>query len=1652
MMHSVLRTAPARRLAALAWACGLLCASAAESVAPDAAAGGGVYERLYAEFAGHPHRRIGSPELDAGFRALEAELRAAGLAPRYQTFRSLVRQTDRCLLTLDGVPVEGVLMLDHGIASWVLDEPLEGPLHFVGNGSIEALSGVDLRGAVVVIDATARGATVPEAFMHGAAAVILVGDETLDPWRAVRLYGFTATLVPSVYIDRGDAERAGLLRADGRQTARIDAHSVLVDTEGRNLWVELPATEAWQGELNVEEVVMLSATLDTYGMTPDRSPDLRRAANAALLAEVLAGLAEQPRRRTVVGVFLGSSYAAVEGARYLYHAVDMADKAANSEDLSVRQERLNIELADADAMLAAAGRDDVVEAADSDTRRIAQRLRRVLMAHVNRQRHPIAEINRARASLRAERDAADDPPAAERRAGIEVRLQELDARLERELRQRRRWNDLLGQLALRKLNTADPDAVRTFHEIRDEVVAAVVRRRAEVEQALRHNASSQSLSAVFENRAVVGHFDFDFARSDRPWMLSMLNAYGVFRAAPIDTGSYLPHLTRIGEIHADAAAALAGDAPLFRPALTPFYKPFSLSVPNQRQTPSVVGTALGIAGFQLMTVGDALVHDGLPYAVDHDLRALAPQLGALCLGLANDERLSLRRVFTRERMEERFLYLRGRSRDPRDVSGVSFQNFARESSDPEGVAHNAIAVFTGFMTSGATLGQSLHPWARIESHGHIYLPMVSRVVATRAWRARIFGFGYDDRNRLERVATEQGARGVSSAPIPLFHAHGGLCFSFGFAPDPIGGELYRPRTLMARDDAPHRNAANVRFGWHGEEFFADRADPIKRIGGHGELVLGSTAAVPTGEGVPIASNALLRFNGIAQGAYDYWRLNDLRLRVLRQRNIIHDDLEALHADSREHLDEAEEARSRRDWSLARAHDIFATSLANRVYAPLRNVTEDLVQAVVVLLLLNIPFAFAMERLLCGFTSIYRQVAGFVGFFLGTFFILFMTHPAFALAGAPVIIFLAFVIILLASLTVAIVMSKIKQEIRAIQGLASTVHGVESDSSTSMAAVLIGISGMRNRPLKTFLTAVTVVLLTFTILVFASFTSRQGVVETYLGRGQGADRIELHRFSFLDISEQLVRGIEALHAEDFHVFRRGGVFRNPTRGTETGVTPLTPERVLYLPRTGRTGAVGALMGIDPGEFSRNRDLARVAPGLVDARGAAPPLFLPPLLAEVLEAEVGDRVLLNGQAMTYAGPTDSGALQNLTTIDDFRITPPDFAATIRNTGRTGAEGMGAGMLEEMDIGSFEWFAPDDVAIARMADLDHLFADNNYVNFMTLYPRHAAVDLEAAARDLSPVFHGAVHVKSSEGARRMFFTRAVEGSGLSDVVVPLLLGGLIIFSSLMGSIVDREREIFTYSALGLAPPDVGALFFAESAVYSVIGGMGGYLVSQVVARVLTGLGSLGVLTPPEMNFSSLNSVLTILIVMLVVMLSTIYPAIKAGRSANPGVARRWKMPAPAGDHLRFVFPFTVSELDFAGILSFIREHFENHADATLGSFAANEVRLFRIPGGKGSADAVGIEANVSLAPFDLGIFQRFRMYSSEFEIKGIDEVVVELQRIGGTPSAWIRSNRGFADELRRQFLLWRSLPIATIEHYRAETVKALGGGPDASSGAPS
>ena len=82
--------------------------------------------------------------------------------------------------------------------------------------------------------------------------------------------------------------------------------------------------------------------------------------------------------------------------------------------------------------------------------------------------------------------------------------------------------------------------------------------------------------------------------------------------------------------------------------------------------------------------------------------------------------------------------------------------------------------------------------------------------------------------------------------------------------------------------------------------------------------------------------------------------------------------------------EAQNSREAGNLNLARAHEIFGYTLGIRAYRPLKSTIGDLVSSVLILLILTIPFAFSLERLLIGSTNIYKQLTCVMIFFILTF--------------------------------------------------------------------------------------------------------------------------------------------------------------------------------------------------------------------------------------------------------------------------------------------------------------------------------------------------------------------------------------------------------------------------------------------------------------------------------------------------------------------------------------------------------------------------------------------------------------------------------------------------------------------------------------------
>lgn len=1164
------------------------------------------------------------------------------------------------------------------------------------------------------------------------------------------------------------------------------------------------------------------------------------------------------------------------------------------------------------------------------------------------------------------------------------------------------------------------------------------KRQNELDMSINMAADWNNVVDATKNYAIMGSFFFDFATDAAPFTFATRSYEGVHYNDTMNSSNYSKFLETFRKKLPELSVLQNSTAPFFTEAVknvsaaenisaqSLVYLPHAAALPLKEVTLTMRNIPVQLDG---KVAGDGVVtnydYDEIPGKHRYELANLIAPVSELMMMFATSPEFSMSSQLADPKMLDEQINYYYKEGAPR---GQIFSKLSADGKEIDGPAADMIALVkpNEYDRIPPVCGFSTTAMAQINQIGFVTVPMLSQNKGG-SWYAglRIMGgaVGFDEYGMIDHINTQ-------SDYFKLFRAYGG---SHVYAYAPLTSNFCGGLSLVnGFTDGKFKNfRTNARVATADGYAYADRDMKAKIYFFNETFILGSTPEDPIGKGISIQPEDLKNLNVSRIAIDNTITLNMGRIDKLHSRNIFNDVIELYHDKAEQHQADAKKVLNEGKINLARAHEVFGQTLAVQAYRPLRDMINDLVQSVLILLILTIPFAFALERLIIGSTNIYKQMAWVLIFFIMTFLLLYFTHPAFALSQAPMIIFIAFFIIVMSVIVIYIVMNRFKAELAALQGMDTASHRVNTQNSMLLAAIIIGVSSMRNRPVKTFLTILTVILLTFTIISFASFESTDSVTANYMGDGSGEPRIESFLPQHVDLLMPICQATKDLYEDNYHVFYRSASYNSPFYNCST--YPVQTN-VLYNPNaTGeeKTKLLEAVVGFELAERQQSARLARLMPepaegAIPEANKKYPGIYLSSVTAEQMNLKVGDCLYLRNIIVCLHGTFIPSELESFTYLDGGLTVPPNFQKTAE------AEEKGQFAIFNnayVDASNFIWSDPN---LSVLTDYETANKINGFVNAVVLYPREGKnPDIKKDATDIAEVTFGIVYSNTSEGVNRHFKAPKLSVSGLSDLIVPLLLGALIILSSLLGSIADREREIFTFSALGLSPKDVSMLFFAESGVYAVIGGLGGYLLSQVTNAVLTFCAKRGMLEAPQMNFSSMTTVYTILIVMGIVLLSTVYPAIKAGRAASPDVARKWKMPPPEGDNLSFQFPFTVSRVDFGGILVFISEHFGNHTDSSLGSFAASNIQISH--GKTEYTDGYILSVDLTLAPFDLGVAEELKMYSAPSDIEGVDVVTVSIIRKDGSKGAWLRGNRRFVDEVRNQFLLWRSLPVETVMHYR-------------------
>jgi hypothetical protein len=770
-----------------------------------------------------------------------------------------------------------------------------------------------------------------------------------------------------------------------------------------------------------------------------------------------------------------------------------------------------------------------------------------------------------------------------------------------------------------------------------------------------------------------------------------------------------------------------------------------------------------------------------------------------------------------------------------------------------------------------------------------------------------------------------------------------------------------------------------------------------------------------GRGFAPEEHPLIRYP-FYQSALDLWTLNGMRLKNLQEHGVAAARAAALHDLSTGALLEARKARDARQYDRFVARSREAWGYEARAYPDVRYAADDTVDGIVFYFMLLLPFCFFMERLFFGSPDIRKQLAAAGVLFVFVFLLLHRVHPAFQLSLTPYIVFLAFIILALGLIIIALLVARFDSEMKSMTRASTGLHEADIGRlSATAVAISLGISNLRKRKLRTALTAVTLTLLTFTVLSFTSF--KTGIQFYTLDRPnrppyQGA---LLRSLSWNSLPTSFLPYVQNAFGDKARVVPRAWY------QAEDLESPYIDVRV---PDKGVASTVQILLGLHADEPDITHLDDCLLPGgrwfLPEERMAC---LVPTELAERLGITPDDvgraTVELLGTRYTVAGLLDSKRLDAFRDMDDESILPANFAMT-QQVSQTSEE---------------------DFFMSTMKAAEHILSRN-----VLILPYQQTLDLSGSTRSVAvagfpdretlkttvEAFMSrvllAMFVGAGEAVRVYSSLGTTSVSGLSNLIIPILIAAFLVLNTMMGAVYERFREIGVYSAVGLAPNHVAALFLAEAAVFATIGAVLGYLLGQLLTLLLSSYDLLGGLS---LNYSSLSAIYSTLLVMLVVFLSTLYPAKKAADMTVEDVTRRWEPPPPDGDAWAFEFPFTVPVSEALGLSAYLAHIFRAHEDSSAEDFVTEQTEMEGVE--EADAAIYTVRATAWLAPYDLAISQDVTLRLAPLPEERVYRIMIHLNRRSGDRAQWQTINRRFFGVLRKRFLVWRTLQHHLKEEYR-------------------
>ncbi len=1518
-----------------------------------------------------------------------------GFSPQSHSFSLPVRQIDYAHLKKNGATHKLQPFLYNAITPQTTEKPLNGPLYYVADGSMQNLKGTPIKGSIVALDLNSGIAWQTLAELGALAAIMVDDGTTRSKHYFLEKQELSPLHFPMYWMEKDEIEKlfgpVSLAKRKLSESITIEGATTWREVTTENIYCFIPGSDP---EL-AEDLLVIEAFYDNSYFLPGNAPGADQATSIVTLLKAAEKLRNSPPGRPVMLLATSGQSNSLAGMREVIWTM----KSGSREIRSIRQQLRN-DIKSAQENL------DALKAISFPLSEAPLQHEQITEAIKNTLKSSIDSVSRQLVTLRLRQEALQSREEIERLVEKRFNLRQLSWKIS---------FDTLSDQETELFRGLLPQSIAEHEEI-------IRQRKAHLEafestREFRKAVKEYDIAAIISLHLSshgngVGGFHEGWLYKLRP----RINRTGIFSA--------------ISDVLSSSANNIDTVTPYIdslRPSRLRTWDTYFLGKPYHG---GEVSSLAGFLGITLATTGDGRHSWGTPWdkPADVDLQRLIDQerlVSHLLFELSQAETLS-----TGKTPRNGFSTVIGQANLL--LQGELFADYpARKSTlisfQGESLFYSTVDPSGFFMIKGIADKKNVQDKVIIE------------------------GYRFNDKTGRAQWAIDKKETGKNNYRIKVQRKNmkTDLIFFSGIGTT-IFGNL-EPRNFMymtkidlldGRRDAPPSHYWYSRIDTRSSVITTIYTEPntwlkltlSETVLTRKFILSNSTEEKPVGNGYPVENWDTIP-NTSYHAAKDMWGLLQPRITNLERHGIVDPRINSLTKQGLTALEKSTSALEAMDYLTFKESALEALSIAGKVYVKVEETQKDVLFGVLFYIALFVPFAFCMERFLFNYANIYKRISAFTLLLIGLIVIIYNVHPAFQLAYSPTVVILAFFIIGLSLLVSLIIFFRFEEEMILLQRHSSHQRPSEiSRWKAFVAAFFLGVSNLRKRRLRTILTCLTLIILTFTIMSFTTVKSSHEANAMLYEESAPYKGLLLKTINW----QGLPRQAEIPLTADLT-----GKRTTVSRIWYEGLSRTRPLQVpLYANRQG--AILKGLVGMDPAE----PEITGIDRILTAGRWFNADDLHSIILEEKIAAQLDLRfngtapqtIELWGKEFEVVGLFSASALDSMNDLDGEPLTPVIFPQEAA-TWMTAAEQEAMAAQDEVRTMQSRYSHLDANEVAFIPG-DTLLAMGGDLQSVAIKPGPDE-NIENIGRHLVQRFNLPVFAGDDDGVWFFSPTSTLSYSGVPNILIPLIISVFIVLNTMISSVYERRNEIAVYTSVGLAPTHVAFLFIAEAMALAVISVVLGYLLAQVSTALFASTSYWEGIT---VNYSSLAGVAAMILVIIVVLISVIYPSRVAAQIAIPDVKRSFKLPSPVNNRIEVILPFFMKFEEHESIGGYIHSYLSGHQDISHGTFSTgpvdiifscttvDEIKQMVVQADEPSAlNCMHIRTNVWLAPFDFGIMQKVDIqFCPARDNSNYLEIKISLRRFSGELAMWKRINKVFIHDIRKQLLIWRSLEEAGHKHY--------------------